>query len=251
MALLDAGRFVSLNKLKREMKKTLQIGSPLAAACVVHTAAAGDIAGKVTLDGTPPAERPLPLDPTCAKIQPEGEKATTHFYVVGKDHGLGDVVVYLKDVDAKSTGASAKPLEIEQKACNYHPYVSAVQTGQTITVHNNDPVLHNVHPTPRVPGNPEANKAQLPKGAPLDFVFTKPEMFLRFKCDVHPWMFAYVNVFDNPYHAVTDENGNFKITDVPPGKYTLVVEHRKAGTSEKEIEVKADGAKADFTLAVK
>ena len=126
------------------------------------------------------------------------------------------------------------------------------ETGQTIQVANSDPMLHNVHPTPKPgTGNKEANKAQLPKGPKLDFAFPDEEMFLRFKCDVHPWMFAYMSVFDHPYHATTDKDGNFKISGVPAGKYTLVAHHRKAGTTETEVEVKADGATVALSLDAK
>ena len=44
---------------------------------------------------------------------------------------------------------------------------------------------------------------------------------LSFKCDVHPWMFAYVCVSEHPCFAVSGKDGTFKIKDVPPGKYTL------------------------------
>ena len=231
------------------MNMKLQIGSLLAAACALQTVSAGDITGKITLNGTPPAEREFKMDPTCGKLQPQGSKTTTHFYVVGDGNGLGDTVVYLKDVSGKSAGATASPLMVDQKACVYIPYVASVQTGQKITVSNSDPVLHNIHPTPKPgSGNKEANKAQLPKGPALDFSFPDAEMFLRFKCDVHPWMFSYISVFDHPYHATTDKDGNFKIPNVPAGNYTLVVQHRKAGTAEKAIEVKADGTKVDLSL---
>ena len=215
-------------------------------------ATAGDITGKITLKGTPPPEKaitPLKNDPNCGKLV-TGMPMTT-FYVVGEGGGLGDVVVKLEGIDAKSTGASAPTLEIDQQGCEYHPYVSAVQTGQKIIVKNSDPVLHNVHTTPTVAGNKEENLAQMPGSAPLEMSFAKPEDFLRFKCDVHPWMFAYVTVVDNPYFAVTDKNGSFKIANVPPGKYTLVAEHRKAGKVSKEIEVTDAGATADLTIELK
>lgn len=229
----------------------VQIGCLLVAGISVCSLSAGDITGKVTLKGTAPAEKEIPMDPSCGKLHPNS-KPTTRFYVVGADNGLGDVVVYLKGAPATADGASAAPLIIDQVGCEYFPYVAAAQTNQKIVVKNSDPVLHNVHPTPKPgTGNKEANKAQLPKGPALDFAFPDAEMFLRFKCDVHPWMFSYVSIFENPYFAVTDDNGNFKIANVPPGKYTLVMDHRKAGTTEQEVEVKADGAKVAGSLAVK
>ena len=81
----------------------------------------------------------------------------------------------------------------------------------------------------------------------------KAENFVKFKCDVHPWMFAWVTVVDSPYFAVSAKDGSFTIKDVPPGKYKVVAMHRKGAPTgvEKEVEVTADGAKADFTIEVK
>jgi hypothetical protein len=126
----------------------------------------------------------------------------------------------------------------------------AVQTGQKIMVKNSDPVMHNVHTTPTVDGNKEMNKAQMMGSPDITFAFTAPEEFLRFKCDVHPWMFAYVTVVDNPYFAVTDKDGKFTIKNVPDGKYTVEIKHRKAGTTTKEVEVKGGSVTADLTLSV-
>ena len=93
----------------------------------------------------------------------------------------------------------------------------------------------------------------MPGGADLTFAFPSAESFLRIKCDVHSWMFSYVSVMDHSYFAVSGKDGSFTIKNVPPGKYTLVAMHRKAAAAgvEKEIEVTADGAKADFTLEAK
>ncbi len=87
----------------------------------------------------------------------------------------------------------------------------------------------------------------------MAFTFPAAEDFLKIKCDVHtPWMLCYVTVVDNPYFAVTDKDGNFKIANVPPGKYTVTAMHRKASVKgmDKEIEVKGDNATLDFTLTV-
>lgn len=214
---------------------------------------AGDITGKITAKGTPPPERKLPLDPNCGRLWENKEEATTRFYVIGKNGELADVFVYLKEgvKDTGPAGPDVKPALIDQVGCEYVPYVSGLQTGQTLLVRNSDPVLHNVHPTPIVPGNQERNLAQLPKSKDLEFTFPNQEIFLRFKCDVHPWMFSYVGVVNHPYFAVTGKDGTFTIENVPPGKYTLEVYHRKAGKQTREIEVSDDGAKdVNFTLNV-
>jgi len=220
---------------------------------VLNVGKAADITGTVTLQGTPPKEKditPLKEDPNCGKLH--SEMPSTHFYVVGPEGQLADVVVSLEGVSGQSTGASAPPAHLDQKGCEYVPQIMAVQTGQKILVKNSDPVLHNVHDVPTVPGNKEENMAQMPGGPNLTVSFPKPEEFLKFKCDVHPWMFAWVSVFDHPYFAVSAKNGTFKIANVKPGKYTIKAAHRKAGTITQEVEVK-EGATAtvDFKMAAK
>lgn len=215
------------------------------------TAQAADITGKIVLKGTPPPEKPLPLDPACGKLWPN-EKPKTRFYVTGADAGLGDVFVYIKNFTGKAE-ASSKPALLDQKGCEYVPYVLGLQTGQKLLVRNSDPVLHNVHATPKV--NKEFNLAQMAGGKDIERSFDQPEVLVRFKCDVHPWMFAYVGVLPHPYHAVTDKDGKFKIEGVPAGKYTLVAFHRKAhGTEDKavtqEITVGDAAVSANFSVDV-
>jgi plastocyanin len=237
-----------------KLNRSLALVASLTA--VAQLAMAGNVTGKVTLKGTPAPEKEISQikdDANCGKLHTETVK--TRFYVVGANGELADTVVVLKGVAGKSTGASAAPLMVDQKGCEYVPYVAAVQTGQKISVKNSDPTMHNIHPSPVVSGNKEENKAQFAGAADLTFTFDAAEDFLKFKCDVHPWMFAYVSVIDHPYFAVTGKDGTFTIKDVPPGKYTIVAMHRKAAPApkgvEQEIEVKADGGTANFTLEAK
>ena len=235
------------------MTKTTALISLSAMLTAVHLAAAGDITGTITLKGTAPKEKditPLKDDANCGKLHTD--MPTTHFYVVSPNGGLADVVVSLQGVTGKSTGGGASPVVMDQKGCEYTPQILAVQTDQKITVKNSDPVLHNIHDLPTVAGNKEQNVAQMPGSSDLTFAFAKPEMFLKFKCDVHPWMFAWVSVFDHPYFAVSDKDGSFKIGNVPAGKYTIQAAHRKAGIATQEIEVKEGApAKVDFSLEAK
>lgn len=224
----------------------------LLALAIVPVAQAADIIGAITLNGTPPPEKPYtPLmnDPTCGAMYKTAP--TTHFYVVGPNRELGDVVVHLKDVTGKSTGASQPPVVMDQKGCLYQPQILAIQTGQKLVVKNSDPCIHNVHCVPKVDGNPESNQVQMPGGADLTFAFPKPEMFLTFKCDVHPWMFAWVSVFDSPYYCISDKDGKFVIKNVPPGKYTVEANHRKLGAQTRDVEVKDSDVTVNFTFNVK
>jgi plastocyanin len=217
---------------------------------------AADITGTITLTGTPPAEVPLtPLmaDPTCGPLHQD--TPTTHFYVVGKSGEFADVVVSLKDTSGnaltgKSTGASAPAVELDQKGCLYTPQILAIQTGQTLTVKNADPCVHNVHITSKA-GNTEHNDVQMPNGPDLTYTFDKPELFMRFNCDVHPWMFAWVSIFDNPYYAISGADGKFVIKDVPPGTYTVAAAHRKLGEQTQTVQVADKDVTVNFTFQVK
>jgi len=234
--------------MKNHLSLMLAAGS-LAASLAAQ---AGDLTGTVKLQGTPPPEKniaELKADANCGPLRTDEPK--TRFFVTGAGGALADVVVSIEGLGGKSTGATAAPVVIDQKGCEYLPYIAAAQTGQKVVVKNSDPVLHNVHTTPKAEGNKEMNKAQLPNAADLAFTFDKPEEFIRFKCDVHPWMFTYITVFDHPYFAVSGADGSFKIANVPPGKYKVVANHRKGGKAEKEIEVKDGATTADFTIELK
>jgi plastocyanin len=215
-------------------------------------ARAADITGVITFKGTPPAEKeisPIMDDANCSASY--AKAPTTHFYAVGAKGELADVVVSLKGVTGKSTGASAPPAVVDQKGCLYTPTILAVQTGQKIIVKNSDGCIHNVHAKPTVDGNNEANDVQMPGGADLTYTFAKPEPFLKFQCDVHPWMFTWVTVIDSPYFAVSGKDGKFTIKNVPPGKYTVEAVHRKLGPQTVDVEVKDADASANFTFEAK
>jgi hypothetical protein len=199
----------------------------------------GRLSGKVRFLAEPPPERSLPLDPTCGRNRAKlNIPPYTRFFVIGKDHGLGDVVVNIRLRDEGGNWSPPRLAhKIEERNCLFEPYVSAIQAGQPVIVENHDSVLHNLRLSSVFNG--EFNRAQLPNRT-HKFDFKKREDFVRFKCDVHPWEYAYVSVFDHPYFAVTDKNGIFVIQGVPSGKYVLEARHRKAGTLLKDIEVEAN-----------
>lgn len=214
--------------------------------------AGAEVAGKITLKGTPRAEVKIGLDPLCGRLH--SEEVTTQHYVVAGDGGLKDVFVYIKEIpgDKAPKPATDKVPVLDQVKCTYTPYISGVMVNQEFIIRNSDPLMHNVHATPKVDGNKEFNVGQPVKGMEYKASFPKREVLLRFKCDVHPWMFAYVGVMDHPWFAVTNEKGEFKLPpDLPAGEYTLVALHRKAGEQTQKITV-ADGDKktVSFTMEV-
>lgn len=232
----------------------IEIGVTLTVLTVASavTAFGAEITGKITLKGTPPAEKKVEFDALCGKLHTKD--AFTRHYVVAPDGGLANVFVYLKEGPAGKTYKPPTEVPVlDQVNCFYEPYVSGVMVNQKFKIKNSDPLMHNVHAMPKAAGNKEFNIGQPTKGMETEKSFPSREVLVRFKCDVHPWMFAYVGVMDHPYFAVTDKAGKFKLpADLPAGTYTLVAYHLKAGEVTQQVTVAdADKKEVNFTLEVK
>jgi hypothetical protein len=209
----------------------------------------GVISGKITLKGVQPRENPIALranDP-CGKLP--NPPVMTRFYRVGPEQGLGDVLIFLSEgVRGGPWALNAKSLPLFYTGCQIEPHVSAMQVGQKILVHNLDDLMHNVHFMVNRP-NKEVNKVQMAGSGAIELEVAAPELFARLKCDVHPWEFGYVSIFDHPFFAVTMEDGLFQLEGVPLGDYVVKVIHRKGGTQEKRIRVHHNGPfEANFTF---
>lgn len=206
-----------------------------------HRAESAEVMGHVWISGTLPDEQPITMDATCGRLQPR--PITTRHYVVTPEGALANVFVYIKEglsggVFAPSTNAAV----LDNVGCLFEPYVFGLQTGQPLRIRNSDPILHNVHAAPRV--NRGFNLGLPRQGQEVEKRFTHAEVFVRLKCDVHPWMFAYVGVVAHPFFAVTDTNGSFRLPPfLPPGSYTLAAHHPKAGEITQHIRVNAGESK--------
>jgi plastocyanin len=216
-----------------------------APAPAVDTANAGGVNGSVTYAGADTDTAiAMNADPVCASLH---QAPVDTNEIALKDGKLGNVFVYVKSgLEGKSFPAPAEKKELDQVGCQYTPRVMGLQVGQALAVKNTDATLHNVHALPTA--NPEFNQAQ-PQGLPpFDKTFDKPEVAVHVKCDVHPWMTAWVGVVDNPYYAVSGDDGGFSIKDLPPGKYTLEAWHEKLGTKTQEVTI-APNQTVDVTFA--
>lgn len=200
--------------------------------------------GKVTFDGKAPKAKPIKMsaDPVCLKAN-KTNAATSENLVVNESGGLANVFVYVKGNFEAPPASSLSPVELDQDGCRYTPHVVGIQTGQTLRIKNSDPTLHNVNAQAK--SNSGFNVGMATKGQTVDKSFSKPEV-VKFKCDVHGWMSAYVGVVKHPYFAVTDETGAFTIANVPAGDYTLVLWHEKLGEKEQPVTVAASATPVDF-----
>jgi hypothetical protein len=124
-----------------------------------------------------------------------------------------------------------------------------MQAGQPLSILNSDATLHNVHALGRK--NPEFNLGMPIKGMKLEKTFFNPEVMVKFKCDVHPWMSAYAGVLTHPFFSVTQETGVYEIKDLPPGTYVIEAWHEKYGTQTQQVTVDEAGTQTvDFAFAV-
>jgi plastocyanin len=193
------------------------------------------ITGSVKLTGTPP-EMPLTkrqADPFCAKTPTKEEEV-----MVGPGGALKNVVVRITKGTTGHYDPPATNATLDQSACMYRPRVQAVVAGQSLAIKNSDQTLHNVHGY-RGPST-LFNQAEIPGLPPIVRKLTDADQILKFKCDVHPWMTAYIAVSNNPFFAVTGDAGRFRIADIPAGTYTLEAWHERYGTKSTEITVTAD-----------
>jgi plastocyanin len=205
------------------------------------------VSGRVRFEGAVPPPRPVRMssDPGCL---PAGEGATSEALLVGADGGLQNVFVYVKSGlgDARFPVPST-PVLLDQDGCRYTPHVFGVQVGQPVSISNSDRTLHNVHTVPRA--NAGFNFGQ-PTGVPaVTRVFNEPEIMVPFKCDVHPWMSAYLGVVPHPFFAVSTADGGFEIAGLPAGTYTLEAWHEELGVQTMEVTVDGtSAAEAAFTF---
>jgi plastocyanin len=214
----------------------------------VDPGTAGTVTGKILFTGKAPARKKIDFDedPQCAKLH------TGPFYdetvKVGGKGTVANAFVYIKKgLEGKKFEPPSDPVVIDQHGCWFEPRVIGMQAGQELKAVNSDPVTHNIHPRAKV--NREWNQNQ-PEGAePAIRKFAFPEVMIRVKCNIHAWMKAWIGVVDNPYFAVTGDNGSFEMKNVPPGVYTVEAWQEELGTQEQQVTVAASGkAAADFTF---
>ena len=160
----------------------------------------------------------------------------------------GNSVVYVDSIPGKTFPDSTKDPLIDQKGLKFNPTVLVVQQGTTVDFQNDDTVQHNVF-WPSISGNKKEghNLGTWPKGEKRSFKFDQPGV-VPLLCNVHPEMAGYIVVSPTPYFAETDAGGNFKIENVPDGKYNVVAWHEGMKTQTKPVDVAGTG-KVEFTLA--
>jgi plastocyanin len=216
--------------------------------------AASSITGTVTFDGKVPTLRPLAMegDPACAKKH--SGPVPNEALVLGSGNTMGNIIVWVSKglPPGKTYPAPTTPVVLDQHGCQYKPHAMGIMVGQPYKILNSDGILHNIHTLPKV--NPSFNQAFPATRKEATTKFDKPEAIFGIKCDVHPWMSAFVGVFTHPFYSVTGPDGKFTISGLDPGTYEITAWHEKLGTQTASVTVGANEAKTQafkFTLPAK
>jgi plastocyanin len=203
--------------------------------------AAASIRGVVVMTGAvTPKKLPVTIDQyVCGKEKPAEE------LIVGPQGSVKNVVAWLQTPPTGAAWPSAPvKVEMDQKGCVFVPRVVLVPAGGTVEFLNSDRLLHNLHSASR--DNPTFNRTQ-PRGRVIPVAFSKPE-FIQVNCDLHSWMRGWVVVADHPFYALSNDAGEFVLSNVPPGKYVLQIWQEVLGTTSRDVTVGSDDARVTVEL---
>ena len=201
---------------------------------------------KAPFEGQAPAADKIKADadPKCKLAHPDG--IASDQVLVNSNGTLKNVFVYVKEglPAGKTYDTPKEPVVFDQNGCQYSPKVFGIQVNQPLEIRNSDDTLHNVH---ALPVNSQSFNLGMPiKGMKLKKSFTKPEVMVHIKCEVHSWMSAFAGVLDHPFFGVTGDDGTAVIKDLPAGEYTLEAWHEKYGTQTQKVTVTGQDQEISF-----
>lgn len=205
------------------------------------------ITGTISYDGDVPSLKPLNMDadPTCAGKH--DQPVYPDMLVLGEGDTMANIFVKITNEPEGSYPAPSEAVVIDQRGCMYQPHVVGVMAGQPLKFLNSDGILHNVHLLPKE--NRELNIGMPATLTEKETTLNTPEPAFPVKCDVHPWMQAFVAVMSHPFFDVTDTDGQFTIENLPAGTYTVEVWHERLGTQTAEVTVgEGESATQDFSF---
>jgi plastocyanin len=152
--------------------------------------------------------------------------------------------------EGRTWPVSTTPVVLDQDGCMYKPHVMGIMVGQPYRILNSDGILHNIHTLPKI--NPAFNRGQPATVKEMTTTFPSPEAMFQVKCDVHPWMSAYIGVYTHPFFSVTSTDGKYTISGLDAGTYEITAWHERLGTQTASMTVgDTDTKTQDFQFAVK
>lgn len=222
----------------------------------------GNLTGRIIVKGEVPEPEALTVDKDAAVCLADEDEILDSSLIVSENGALKDayVMMYFGRGDDKpkvhpsyEDSAEAKVV-IDNKKCRFVPNALFLRTSQTLVMKNSDEVGHNCHVTLFNPEN--EHNANIPAFDEVEVQCPQPEKTPGpVKCDIHKWMKATMLVRDEPYAAITDAEGQFKIENLPAGKWKFQFWHVRAGYM-KDLETDSDieidqGRRGEFEIEIK
>lgn len=193
----------------------------------------GTIKGVVQYKGAAPGERWLQVTKNPDVC---GNRVPDEALLASPDGGLKNVVLSVEGVPESK--APPAEIAIDNKGCVFAPHVQTAIRGGNLLIKSTDAVLHNTHIYLGDKTILNVSLAMQGSSKKSDRALLRSGL-LKITCDAHPWMSAYIYVFDHGYASITDGKGAFEIKDVPPGSYKLKAWHEGLGEAVKEVSVQA------------
>lgn len=187
----------------------------------------GTLSGRVTL----PEAKPSKLSKRYTGQSGASEK---------EEPDPSPAVVYIEGVAGSFAPPAEKPV-IEQKGVEFRPRVLPVLKGTIVEFPNRDEIYHNVFSLSKAA---KFDLGRYSTGESKSVTFDAPGV-VKIYCEIHEHMKSFVVVLDNPYFTTTDAEGNYTISGIPPGDYTLVAWHENAKEVRAPVKVEAGAATQD------
>jgi hypothetical protein len=205
--------------------------SPLFAYEVIPVENGGELHGTISFRGKPPDNLSHDVDRDAAVCGPNVLEET--YMVKAKKQGLQNVVIWIEGLTQGKASLSSIAV-IENRNCHFVPHVQAAMIGQSYEVRNTDPIMHNTHL--KMEDHTLLNIIMPAQGKNIKKEIRESGL-IKIKCDVHKFMLGWFVATDNPYFAVTADDGNYQISDIPPGKYKINVWHEGLPVKESEVTI--------------
>ena len=190
---------------------------------VISVQNGGTVRGTVSWQGPAPHLVPSEINKDVQVCDPLGQKhKDLERLLISPTGGIANTVVFLRNINqGKAMDLPVSRRSLNQKSCRYEPHLLLVPVQATLDVKSSDPLLHTVH----MSGSADYNLPFTSQGQEISRPMTRDGV-VSLRCNAgHVWMNGEMIVAKHPYYAVTDENGKFELTNVPPGTYEIVAWH--------------------------
>ena len=211
----------------------------------------GNLTGQIIVSGDVPENKPENVgdNPDKAVCLVDGKVPLDDGIVVNDKRQLRDVFVLMYEGRGAKKPEKYHPsyakkkdvkLTLDNLKCRFVPKATFARPGQTLVLKNSDNVGHNC----RIATMGHEHNVNIVKRNQVEVMLGEEDDRIpgEVKCDIHQWMDAIILIRNNPYVAITDAEGKFKIENIPAGDWQFQFWHKRVGYLGK---IEIEGYKPD------